>query len=75
MNKIDEIIHTIQISSSELHLDDWTLDDVRQCMKEYAEWYANKCLLVADDMFDWDHDLEEWTSDYKPSEIDLPEHD
>lgn len=70
MTKIDELIDSIYNSKDRF---DWV--DIEKIMKEYAEWYANKCLLVADDMFDWDHDLEEWTSDYKPSEIDLPEHD
>ena len=51
------------------------LSEVKSAMKEYAELYAKKCLEEADSFFDWDHDMEEWCGDYKPSEIDLPSHE
>jgi len=54
-----------------------TVDPVRlfKAIEEYAEYYAKKCLKVADGEFEWDHDIEEFTGDSQPSDIQLPEHE
>lgn len=48
--------------------------DIEELMKEYAEWYAKKCLEIADENFNWDHDMEEWCGGIRPSRIQLPPH-
>lgn len=72
MNKINEIYNKNHTSWNG---DPPSLKNIKQMMREYAEWYAKKTLIEADDLFDWDHDLLQWTSDYKPSDIELPKHD
>lgn len=76
MTKIEELIESIrgkQITGYMVH-QDFQESDIEGIMKEYAEFYAKKCLKIADGEFGWDHDLEEYTSEMKPSDIDLPPH-
>lgn len=51
MSKIDEIIRSVDanVSDNPIHLDNLVLDDVKYCMRSYAEWYAKKCLAIAAD--------------------------
>ena len=77
MNKIEKLIESIK-STDQLGEKYFELSNlehlIEQAMREYAEFYAKKCLKLADNEFGWDHDLEEYTSEMKPSDIDLPLH-
>lgn len=77
MNKIEKLIEQIK-STNQLGERYFELSDleqrIEQAMREYAEFYAKKCLKLADGEFGWDHDFEHWYSETKPSDIDLPFH-
>ena len=44
MSKIEEI----QMKFIYPHESEWDYENVELAMKEYAEWYAKKCLYLAD---------------------------
>ena len=47
MTKIEQIFIRYNIHPSDLHLDELIAVDIVEMMKEYAEYYAQKCLEVA----------------------------
>lgn len=72
MSKITEIIENNVFCVSE---EEGDYDEVANAMREYAEYYAAKCLKEADRLFEWEHDMEYWEGDELPSSIKLPEHE
>lgn len=43
------------------------IDEIKKLLKKYAKYRIKQL----DSAFEWDHDMEEWTGDYKPSEIKI----
>lgn len=79
MNKIKEIIDKYDVENGRFgqHLSD-NAAQIIQMMKEYAEWYAQRCLEIAAN----EACLNEPKRDYNPSisklsitDIELPDHD
>ncbi len=78
MNKIDEILNKYRDITRWPEYPEITEDEYIQAMKEYAEYYAKKCLEIAAK----EACLNEPKLDYRPSisklsitDIQLPDHD
>lgn len=44
MTKIEQILSKYNLTSESSYLDNLEACDIIQMMKEYAEWYAKKCI-------------------------------
>lgn len=64
----EDQIDNIDIVVAELLYDDICNGNINR-VKKLMKKYAKKCLLEADEGFGWDHDMDLWTGDYRPSEV------
>lgn len=71
MTKIEEILNKYRDITRWPEYPEILENEYIQAMKEYAEWYAQKCLEIAES-----HIFEEvYCAEIYPTEIKLPPHD
>ena len=71
MTKIEEILagRSEIAKIQKIQFEVFIYNDVIEAMKEYAEYYAKKCLYLADE------EINAYNNITHPTDLELPEHD